>query len=344
MFFPPQHCCILPFSVPSFLECPSGHFFELSNVSLAYFQLRLTSFFCKFCRPYPSPQRYAKPGYIINTFLAMAEILYFPEEDAAKLEPYLPAASLSAEPQAGRQPFVTLTFATSLDSSLSLAPGVRTALSGPQSKAMTHYLRSRHDAICVGVGTAVADDPGLNCRIAEDTGGSATVSTHQPRPIVIDPHDRWPLSYDSRVLATARRGHGLAPYIVTAVQQPDAAKQSLLENHGGKYIVLNTAPSGSTGRFRWEDVLASIASHGLRSIMIEGGGDIINSLLEPANTHLVSSVIVTIAPVWLGRGGVMVSPNRVHSADNQPIPVARLADVKWQQLGEDVILCGKFSH
>ncbi|EFW98482.1 riboflavin biosynthesis protein [Grosmannia clavigera kw1407] len=281
----------------------------------------------------------------------MAEALFFPKEDVAKLEPYLPA--IDATLLVGQKPFVTLTFATSLDSSLSLAPGVRTALSGPQSKAMTHYLRSRHDAICVGVGTAVADDPGLNCRIADDTDGAASVSAHQPRPIVIDPHDRWPLAHESRVLATARRGQGLAPYIVTAVQQPDAAKQKLLESHGGKYIILSTvhgsaatatAPPEPSDRFRWDDVLDSVASHGLRSIMIEGGGNIINTLLEPTNTHLVRSVIVTIAPVWLGRGGVMVSPNRVHGADNRAVPAARLADVKWQQLGEDVVLCGRFNR
>lgn len=266
----------------------------------------------------------------------MAETLCFPDHDAARLESYLPTRQSAQPPSQSPcpRPFVTLTFATSLDSALSLAPGVRTALSGPQSKAMTHYLRSRHDAICVGVGTAVADDPGLNCRIAA-TG-------HQPRPIVIDPHDRWPLSHESRVLATARRRQGLAPYVVTAVRQPDATKQQLLESHGGRYIILDTAPG--SGRFRWQDILSSVGSLGLHSIMIEGGGDIINSLLEPANSPLVDAVIVTIAPTWLGRGGVVVSPNRVQGADNQPTPAARLTDTKWHQLGEDVILCGRFKH
>ncbi|OAA55347.1 riboflavin biosynthesis protein [Niveomyces insectorum RCEF 264] len=300
----------------------------------------------------------------------MADTLRFPTADAAALEPYLPPRS-SGAPTRGR-PFVTLTFATSLDSSLALAPGVRTALSGPQSKAMTHYLRSRHDAICVGVGTAVADDPGLNCRIAAgdgagealgDSSGSGSgsgndrgVSSHQPRPIVIDPHDRWPLAYDSRVLATARRGRGLAPYVVTAVREPDAAKRQLLENHGGKYIVLDAAAVGSPGssvagssghsasvRFSWDDIFASVTEHGLHSIMVEGGGNIINALLTPANSGLVDSVIVTIAPTWLGRGGVVVSPERAYDANHQATAAARLTDVKWQQLGDDVVLCGRFN-
>ncbi|EPE08664.1 riboflavin biosynthesis protein [Ophiostoma piceae UAMH 11346] len=292
----------------------------------------------------------------------MAEVLHFPTEDAAKLESYLPPRTLPAPSKATQdnssRPFVTLTFATSLDSSLALAPGVRTALSGPKSKAMTHYLRSRHDAILVGVGTAVADDPGLNCRISSDdaegtvapTAGTAstpTITSHQPRPIIIDPHDRWSLTYDSRVLATQRCGLGLAPYVVTAVSEPDPAKRQLLEAHGGKYLVISTG-GGATGnqdttRFRWEDILASVARQGLRSIMIEGGGSIINTLLAPVNTNLVDSVIITIAPTWLGRGGVVVSPDRVHDDNNQATAAARLKDVKWKQLGDDVILCGRLN-
>ncbi len=276
----------------------------------------------------------------------MADVLSFPPEDAAKLEPYLPPPS-PAEHEVGHQrPFVTVTFATSLDSSLALAPGVRTALSGPQSKAMTHYLRSRHDAILVGVGTAMADDPGLNCRIASDND-AAVSTTQQPRPIVVDPHDRWPLSHESRVLATQRLGKGLAPFVVTAVREPDAAKRQLLESHGGKYIVLSTsgdaADPAQPARFSWTDILASVAREGLCSIMIEGGGNIINTLLEPSNHELIDSVIVTIAPTWLGRGGVVVSPNRVYDANNQATAAATLADVRWQQLGDDVILCGRLN-
>ena len=94
--------------------------------------------------------------------------LDFPEQDRAWLKGYLP--SDAAPRHDDTLPFVTLTFATSLDSALSLAPGTQTALSGPQSKAMTHFLRSEHDAIMVGVGTAVADNPSLNCRL-DGVGG-----------------------------------------------------------------------------------------------------------------------------------------------------------------------------
>lgn len=77
--------------------------------------------------------------------------------------------------------------------------------------------------------------------------------------------------------------------------------------------------------------------------MIEGGGSIINTLLAPANASLVDSVIITIAPTWLGQGGVVVSPERVHDNNNQATAAARLKDVKWKQLGDDVILCGRLN-
>jgi len=52
-------------------------------------------------------------------------------------------------------------------------------------------------------------------------------------------------------------------------------------------------------------------------------------------------VIVTIAPTWLGQGGVVVSPVRTTGADGQPTAPARLTDVTWCPLGEDVVLCGR---
>lgn len=261
--------------------------------------------------------------------------LNFPQGEADKLEPYLrPTAAASAS--VSGTPFVTLTFATSLDSALSLAPGTRTALSGPQSKAMTHYLRSRHDAICVGVGTAIADDPGLNCRL------EGLDMSRQPRPVVIDPRLRWTFTRESKVLQLVRAGEGLAPFIVTSQRSPPEAQQALLEEHGGKYIFLDYSEAGH-GRFQWSDVLRAVAAEGLQSIMIEGGGQIINSLLEAGSSHLVNSVILTIAPTWLGQGGVVVSPPRRLDSHGTPVPAARLSDTAWLPLGEDVVLCGRLA-
>ncbi|KAH7160796.1 dihydrofolate reductase-like domain-containing protein [Dactylonectria macrodidyma] len=265
----------------------------------------------------------------------MTELLTFPIASATLLEPRLPP--LQPPSTTPSRPFVTLTFATSLDSSLSLAPGVRTRLSGPGSKAMTHYLRSRHAAILIGVSTLLADSPALNSRIA----GAAS----QPRPIIVDPHLRWTPSPSDKVLELARLGHGLAPFVLTGVDEQSlpAASVTLLEQHGGKYIPLPATSSGHGGRMRfdWHTVFDSLLREGLLSVMVEGGGQIINSLLHPSFHALVDSVIVTIAPTWLGEGGVVVSPSRTHDSTGIPIPAARLSDVSWHPFGEDVVLCGK---
>lgn len=267
----------------------------------------------------------------------MAEQLTFPAASATVLERHLPPARQASDDAPGR-PFVTLTFATSLDSTLSLAPGLRTRLSGAESKAMTHYLRSRHAAILVGVSTVLADDPALNCRIA------GTVS--QPRPVILDPHLRWTPRRTDKVLDVSRSGAGLAPFVLTSVAAPEMPSESveLLRQHGGRFIHVRPSAAGADGRrtrFEWRDVLDTLRAHGLSSVMVEGGGLVINSLLDPAHHELVDSVIVTIAPTWLGRGGTVVSPDRVLDGEGRPTPAARLSDVSWHPFGEDVVLCGR---
>lgn len=295
------------------------------------------------------------------------ETLSFPPYEASLLAPYLPPVTprslsggggtstsnsssgggttssigIGSEGEGGGERrmrvHVTLTYAHSLDASLSAAPGVRTALSGPRSKAMTHFLRSRHAAVLVGAGTAVADDPGLNSRLEGLPEGQLE---GQPRPVVLDPRGRWAVHEGSKVIDLARRRRGLAPFVLVAEGTPlDEGRRTLLEAVGGKVITLEAR--GPMGRFEWEDVLAVLEREGLGSVMIEGGGEVINSLLVPPTNRLVDSVIVTIAPTWLGQGGVVVSPPKTVREDGTPAPPLRLTDVRWCPLGDDVVLCGR---
>jgi 2,5-diamino-6-(ribosylamino)-4(3H)-pyrimidinone 5'-phosphate reductase len=265
------------------------------------------------------------------------DALLFPEESRGFLEPYLPPKVDTGTPFS----WATLTFATSLDSQLALSPGARTVLSGPQSKAMTHYLRSRHDAIMVGVGTAVADDPGLNCRLHGVGGYGGKDLDGQPRPIIIDPTARWDFAEESKILSMVRQGRGKAPLIITSQLTPPIKQKEILEKYGGRYIILDshTSPNGES-HLSWADILRSLKEEGIGNVMIEGGGGVINSLLEPDSQELISSVIITIAPTWLGQGGVVVSPKRRFDGGHA-IPASRLTSVAWQPFGEDVVLCGR---
>ncbi|KAK4146779.1 dihydrofolate reductase-like domain-containing protein [Dichotomopilus funicola] len=284
--------------------------------------------------------------------------LIFPASQAALLEPYLPPLHpQNANPV--NKPFTTLTYAHSLDASIATLPGVRTTLSGPQSKAMTHYLRTRHDAILIGAGTAVADDPGLNSRVyvhptssspstAAEVGvggGGEPPLTSQPRPIILDPRGRWEFTAESKVIRLAAAGRGHGPWVVVAPGTVvEEGRREVLEEVGGRVIRLATGQNQDQDRFGWKDVLGMLGGEGIRSVMIEGGGEVINSLLagggdEEEDEGLVDAVIVTIAPTWFGQGGVVVSPPKLKGGE-----ALRLRDVRWCPLGEDVVLCGRIAR
>ncbi|EKD19286.1 uncharacterized protein L3040_009274 [Drepanopeziza brunnea f. sp. 'multigermtubi'] len=269
------------------------------------------------------------------------DVLKFPLASRALLESYLPPVDQSQN-DGHSYPFTTVTFANSLDSQLALSPGTQTVLSGPHSKAMTHYLRSRHDAILIGVGTAIADNPGLNCRI-EGVGGYGSEGLDgQPRPIIIDPQARWDFTEKHKIFQLAREGKGRAPYIITTLASPPAEQRAILARAGGKFITLAPAQDVNQ-KLLWTEILKAISMEGLRSVMIEGGAAVINSLLVPEYFSVISSVIITIAPTWLGEGGVVVSPPR-RTEDGKAISAARLKHVEWHPFGEDIVLCGDFKE
>ncbi|KAF8470864.1 dihydrofolate reductase-like domain-containing protein, partial [Kalaharituber pfeilii] len=244
-------------------------------------------------------------------------------------------------------PFVTLTYATSLDSHLAIAPGVQTALSGPLTKSLTHYLRSRHDGILIGVGTAVTDDPGLNCRLE-----GADPLHGQPRPIILDPNRRWHFTRESRIFQTVREGKGRAPIILTrasARQGPgEAERWRILCEHGGLFMCPKEETKDAKDKKRaktgekpwsWKFMLEYLYQEaGIKSLMIEGGGGVINDLLgKKENLELIDSVVLTIAPVYLGKGGVNVSPEgKAEGVRN--IPAVNFKDVEWNVLGRDVVM------
>jgi 2,5-diamino-6-(ribosylamino)-4(3H)-pyrimidinone 5'-phosphate reductase len=216
---------------------------------------------------------------------------------------------------------------------LAARPGVRTTLSGLATKTMTHYLRSKHAAILIGAGTALADDPALSCRLA-GAGDSEDPLRWQPRPVILDPRGRWDVE-GSRVVELSREGRAKAPWVITDLAFVDDARAEALEEVGGAVIALATEEEGEGLRFAWGDVLAVLASRGVGSVMVEGGAGVINGLL--VEKEWVDSVVVTVAPRWLGAGGVAVAPERGQEADGA---AAELKGAKWVQMGEDVVVCG----
>lgn len=202
------------------------------------------------------------------------------------LEPYLPSARSGL--------FVTVTWAQSLDARIAAAPGERTRLSSTYTKVMTHYLRWKHDAILIGKSTVHADDPRLNCRYKN--------ATKSPRPVILDS------SFATRLDAKVMLG-SLPPYVVA--QTADPKKVAELQSRGGDVLFVENTRD-------WKQISDALQAKGITSVMVEGGAQVLDTVL-PTNPD---SLIVTIAPKFLGPHGVQVSPHLAEAA-------SKLKDVQW---------------
>lgn len=260
--------------------------------------------------------------------------LHYPDHARNFLEEFMPNYA-----KIKTRPHVTLTYAQSLDGRISLKPGVQTKISGPETKAMTHYLRSMHDAILIGVRTAEADDPSLNCRLSGAGGYGGHSLDRQPRPIIIDPDGRLHIKPEMRILQAVVARRGKAPWVIvkrSATLQINSA--NILKSYGGEYLQILSEPNGRD--ISWSNIFTALFGNGLRSIMVEGGGIVLSELLRPHHAHLLDSVVVTIAPTFMGNGGTAVSPDSTVDRQGMPMPT-RLTNVRWQPMGdEDVVMCG----
>lgn len=200
-------------------------------------------------------------------------------------------------------PFVTISYAQSLDGSIANADGTPLRLSGPEAMRLTHALRAMHDAILVGIGTILADDPRLTVRLVEGP---------QPQPIVLDSRLRMPRS--ARILQHPRR-----PWIA-ALQTGNVA--------GADVVVL---PPDQNGQVDLQRLLVEMGERGVRHIMVEGGAQVISRLLC---LGLANYAVITVAPRFVG------GYHAYNLSAVAPASIPALGDVEHTSVGGDVILWG----
>ena len=228
-------------------------------------------------------------------------------------------------------PFVTLSYAQSLDGCLTTQQGTATPISAPASLTMTHALRAAHDAILVGIETVLADDPALTVRL---------VAGDNPQPVIVDSQLRTPL--DARLL----QGSG-GVWIATTAQGAEcseaikrSSRRQRLEEAGARVLTL---PSDKKGRVDLAALLTCLGTEGIGALMVEGGARILTSFLEAG---LADYAVITIAPVFLG-GYQMIQPAGEAERSNQAggglrAVMPRLQNVEQVQLATDTILWGEF--
>ncbi|MFN2566881.1 MAG: bifunctional diaminohydroxyphosphoribosylaminopyrimidine deaminase/5-amino-6-(5-phosphoribosylamino)uracil reductase RibD, partial [Gemmatimonadaceae bacterium] len=209
------------------------------------------------------------------------------------------------------RPWITLKLALSIDGAITDATRTAGWLSGPEARREVHRLRAGSDAVAVGSGTALADDPLLTVR-------DVPPPRVPPRRVVFDSTLRLPLS--SKLVQTARD----VPTTVAATRGADAIaadRAAALEAAGVRVLV---APSLAAG-------LRALFAEGVRSMLVEGGAGLAGSLLAE---EAVDRLVIFQAPVVLGGGSLNAfadAPGR-----GQP-PARRLEVIERATFGDDLM-------
>lgn len=218
------------------------------------------------------------------------------------------------------RPFVVAKFAMSLDGRIATREGDSKWITGSAARERAHRLRRSVDAIIVGAGTVIADDPALTARTLGEPDG-------YPLRVVLDSTGRTPFA--SAVYDRAGRGALLA----TTAAAPKAA----LDRYRELGADVRVYAAGADGRPDLADLLADLKTLGCMGVMVEGGGETLGGFFDAG---LVDEVQAFIAPLIIGGGRPAVAgEGSALIADAR-----RLADVKTEQLGPDLLVSGKIER
>jgi diaminohydroxyphosphoribosylaminopyrimidine deaminase/5-amino-6-(5-phosphoribosylamino)uracil reductase len=215
-------------------------------------------------------------------------------------------------------PFVTVKFAQSLDGRVATATGDSQWVSSSRARRFAHQLRREHDAILVGIGTVLADDPQLTVRL---------VRGRDPLRIVIDSSLRIPLT--ARVLVGGASKHTL---VVTSTAAEPARARAIEET--GARVLRVRALSGDSG-VNLAQLFEELGKQGIGSVLVEGGKAIVTSLFK---IHAVDRLVAIIAPKIIGQGTDAIGDLGITKLDE----ALTFASVKLRKLGPDIIFDGRF--
>jgi diaminohydroxyphosphoribosylaminopyrimidine deaminase/5-amino-6-(5-phosphoribosylamino)uracil reductase len=185
---------------------------------------------------------------------------------------------------AGR-PLVTLKLATSLDGRIATRTGASRWITGEEARQHGHRLRATHDAIMIGSGTALADDPDLTCRLPG-------LGERSPVRVVLDGRLRLPSS--SRLARTAR---AVPTWVITRATV-DAKRRAALERCGVEVL---TVTPGSGEHIDLGLALGALAARGLTRVLVEGGSALAAAFLR---ARLVDRLVWFQAPLLIGGDGL----------------------------------------
>jgi diaminohydroxyphosphoribosylaminopyrimidine deaminase/5-amino-6-(5-phosphoribosylamino)uracil reductase len=212
------------------------------------------------------------------------------------------------------RPLITLKSAISLDGRVATAGGDSRWISGPDSRALVHRWRAEADAVAVGIGTALADDPLLTAR---DVG-----AVRQPARIVFDSAAR--LALDSALVGSTHE----APLIVVAAPRAPRERRAELERAGATVLLASGEGPGQIA-----NALAELGRREITSVLLEGGPTLAGSFLDAGE---VDELRLFIAPVVIGGEGARpVAGGRGATAIAD---AERALAMESERVGEDLLV------
>lgn len=218
------------------------------------------------------------------------------------------------------RPYVIAKFAMSLDGKIATQAGDSKWITGPEARERAHALRGQVDAIVVGAGTVIADDPSLTARDGLEV-------MNLPLRIVLDSEGRTPPA--AAVFDRAGRG----ALLVTTRRAP-AARLDVYRSLGAEVLVLNT---DQNGRPDVAELVSALGERGVCGLMVEGGSEVLGAFFD---ARAVDEVWAFIAPVIIGGGKSAVAGR---GAERVAEALA-LTDIEFEHLGGDLLIRGLIAN
>jgi len=207
-------------------------------------------------------------------------------------------------------PFTTLKYAQSLDGRIATAKGDSHWISSERSRRFAHRLRSQHDAIMVGIGTVLIDNPLLTVR---------WVKGKNPLRIVLDSQ--------LRILPSAHVLSAEEDTVIATTDLCDRRKIEEIKKRGKEVLVTQRSKDG---RVELRPLMKSLAERGISSILVEGGREVITSLLKE---RLVDRMVIITAPLITGKGVEGIGDLGIDELKKAIKP----SSVHVRRIGEDII-------
>jgi diaminohydroxyphosphoribosylaminopyrimidine deaminase / 5-amino-6-(5-phosphoribosylamino)uracil reductase len=217
------------------------------------------------------------------------------------------------------KPLVTLKMAQTLDGRIATSTGHSKWISSEDSRVIAHRLRGRHDAVLVGIGTLLADDPQLSVR---------HVRGPAPHRIIMDSRLRVPL--DAHVLSDD------TPYLTIIATTAAASREKIsrIQERGATVLVL---PVEERGWVNPDCLWKKLAEMKITSVLVEGGSTVHTEFLKRKNAD---RMVLFIAPKILGSGIDAIGDLGIRNINS----ALSLSEVRMRNFGGDVMIAGKIVY